>query len=288
MAVSAGCMRAMAAGLSLGHVSQGSAAASPCSRPCPLSPSRCFTTFDGLSQERTLSEASPSRSCKRRGSGLYTQSGWDGCNCGGISRRRSARSMVARNVLPSFPQKGDVPPGSVTIILLSGGVGTRMKATIPKQYLPLQDQPLCLYSFHTFASLVEVGEIVIVCDPTYKYIFEGAVALCRVPVKWAVPGKERQDSVFNGLQVISSTSTLVAVHDSARPLITAEDTRRVIHDAWEYGAAVLGVKVKGTIKEVNNGGFVEKTLDRSVLWEVQTPQVIRPDVLLEGFDLVRR
>lgn len=94
-----------------------------------------------------------------------------------------------------------------------------------------------------------------------------------VPIKWALPGKERQDSVFNGLQQVRPGAALVAVHDSARPLVEAADVSRCIGDAAQVGAAVLGVQVKPTIKEVGADGMVIKTLDRSRLWEVQTPQV---------------
>ncbi|GBG58815.1 hypothetical protein CBR_g216 [Chara braunii] len=128
MAVLAGSMRAVAGGLSLGHVSQGSEAASPCSRSCPL-PLSSFTTFDGLSPERTLSDASPSKSWKRRG----TQNGWESCNCGGISRRQGSRGVVARSVLPSFPQKVDQKTKQRGISAAAGPVA----ATEPKKILML-------------------------------------------------------------------------------------------------------------------------------------------------------
>jgi len=91
-----------------------------------------------------------------------------------------------------------------------------------------------------------------------------------VPIKWALPGKERQDSVFNGFQEISNEAILVSIHDSARPLVLASDVERCLEDGLEVGAAVLGVRVKPTIKEVNSNLTVIQTLERSKLWEVQT------------------
>ena len=79
----------------------------------------------------------------------------------------------------------------------------------------------------------------------------------------------------------------MAVHDSARPMITAADAARCMVDGMVVGAAVLGVPVKPTIKEVDADMNVIKTLNRSKLWEVQTPQCIRPDLLREGFRLVK-
>jgi 2-C-methyl-D-erythritol 4-phosphate cytidylyltransferase len=159
---------------------------------------------------------------------------------------------------------------------------------MPKQYLPLMGKPIALHSFQTFALMGEVLEIVVVCDPSYRDIFEEAAKDVAVPVKFAIPGKERQDSVRSGLNEIASSAKLVCVHDSARPLVLAEDIRKVLKDAAIHGAAVLGVPVKATIKEAALDGFVTKTLDRKYLWEMQTPQVIEPELLRRGFELVER
>ncbi|XP_031490280.1 2-C-methyl-D-erythritol 4-phosphate cytidylyltransferase, chloroplastic isoform X1 [Nymphaea colorata] len=181
-----------------------------------------------------------------------------------------------------------VPRKSVSVVLLAGGKGKRMGASMPKQYLPLLGQPIALYSFYTFADLPEVKEIIVVCDPSYRDIFEDAIKSIQVEIKFAFPGKERQDSVFNGLQEIDGTSKLVCIHDSARPLVNSKDVKKVLKDGLLVGAAVLGVPVKATIKEANGKSFVVKTLDRETLWEMQTPQVIKPQLLRDGFELVQR
>ncbi|KAL8527564.1 hypothetical protein ACS0TY_005427 [Phlomoides rotata] len=177
---------------------------------------------------------------------------------------------------------------SVSVILLAGGKGKRMGASMPKQYLPLVGQPISLYSFYTFSKMPEVKEIVVVCDPSYRDIFEDAKENIQVDLKFALPGKERQDSVYSGLEAIDSNSELVCIHDSARPLMLAADVAKVLKDGKRVGAAVLGVPAKATIKEANSESFVVKTLDRKTLWEMQTPQVIKPDLLKKGFELVNR
>ncbi|XP_060167511.1 2-C-methyl-D-erythritol 4-phosphate cytidylyltransferase, chloroplastic-like [Lycium barbarum] len=177
---------------------------------------------------------------------------------------------------------------SVSVILLAGGKGKRMGASMPKQYLPLLGQPIALYSFYTFSRMPQVKEIIVVCDPSYKDIFEDAKENIQVDLKFALPGKERQDSVYSGLQEVDSNSKLACIHDSARPLVLTEDVEKVLKDGWLVGAAVLGVPAKATIKEANSESFVVKTLDRKTLWEMQTPQVIKPELLKKGFELVNR
>jgi len=165
-----------------------------------------------------------------------------------------------------------------------------MGAAIPKQYLELRGKPIATWSLETFLGMDEVAEVVIVCDPSWKYIFEEALqkAGSSKPVKFALPGAERQDSMTNGFKEIRQEASLVAIHDSARPMVTAEECRLCFKDAMATGAAVLGVPVKPTIKEIGPDGYVVKTLQRAALWEVQTPQVIAPALLQEGIELVAR
>lgn len=175
---------------------------------------------------------------------------------------------------------GLVPPHDVSVILLAGGVGSRMKADRPKQFLELMGKPVLQHSLELFLSL-SVQQVVLVLDEAYRDDFK------HYPVDFADPGVERQDSVKNGLEACSSDCALVCIHDAARPLVTPEKVLRVIEDAREHGAAVLGVPVKATVKESDDGEFVLKTLDRSRLWEIQTPQVVRPDLLSQGFKKVQ-
>lgn len=205
---------------------------------------------------------------------------------------RQANQWLVCRAQSSPQDTASVPDGSVSLVLLAGGVGKRMGAPIPKQYLEILGQPIATYSLQTFSSMREVGEIVVVCEDEHKQVFSDAMAKLPAgdskPLSFAKPGKERQDSVYNGFQAISADAALVAIHDSARPLVTAEDTTRCLQDAMQVGAAVLGVAVKPTIKEVDVDGSVVKTLQRSRLVEVQTPQVIKPALLTAGFELVQR
>lgn len=173
----------------------------------------------------------------------------------------------------------------VSVILLCGGQGTRMQSTTPKQFLAINHKLIAHYSFDVFKSMPEIAEIVVVCDLPYRHHFSDANL--SFPLNFASPGTRRQDSVFNGLNALTKNSPLVCVHDSARPLIKSALVQRVIHAAREDGAATAGMPIKFTIKE-HADKRVKNTPDRSKYWEIQTPQVIRTEMLKKGFDHIQR
>jgi 2-C-methyl-D-erythritol 4-phosphate cytidylyltransferase len=190
-----------------------------------------------------------------------------------------------------------VDMGNVGFVVLAGGTGSRMKAGMPKQYLPLRGVPVLHYSLNLFlerlvAHCKEQGvvgppHVVLVMDGMYQPEYQPIVEKFKGQLAFANPGKERQGSVENGLnklvEISSGSCKYAAIHDSARPLVTIEEVCNVVRDAKEHGAAVLGVPCKATIKESEDGAFVLRTIPRARLWEVHTPQVVQIDVLLRGF-----
>jgi len=195
--------------------------------------------------------------------------------------------------------------GDVGFVLLAGGTGSRMKASMPKQYLPLRGVPVLHHSLDLFLEkLVDHCQsnacegksppenVVLVMDPIYQNEYQKIVDRYPGRLEFANPGVERQGSVENGLNKLVEMSKgkcqFVAIHDSARPLVTIEEICNVVREAKEHGAAVLGVPCKATIKESEDGSFVQRTIPRSRLWEVHTPQVIRIETLLKGFQKVAK
>jgi 2-C-methyl-D-erythritol 4-phosphate cytidylyltransferase len=174
----------------------------------------------------------------------------------------------------------------VSVILLAGGSGSRMKSQLPKQFLMLKGKPIVHYCLEIFTQINEVKEIVVVCNPAYEHFFK-EINSSR-PILFAQPGERRQDSVYNGLQKISSQAELVCIHDGVRPFISRQSISSVIKAASETGAAVVGVRLKFTIKEVGKNQMITNTPDRSLFWEIQTPQVMRPALLREGFHLAQK
>lgn len=200
---------------------------------------------------------------------------------GAVKRRKGARRHVAMAA-------GAQGAGDIGVVLLSAGVGKRMGAKIPKQYLKLLGREIALHSLEAFLDC-DVAEIVIVCAEEWQSIFQEYLdkrGPVKPVIKYTVGGAERQDSVCNGLAEL--TTEFAAVHDSARPLVTKDEVEKVIADARKYGAALLAVKTKATIKQAAIGEsgepLVDGTPDRSTMWEAHTPQVIRCELLRKGFE----
>ena len=170
----------------------------------------------------------------------------------------------------------------ISVILLAGGIGSRMGAPLPKQFLSLKGKPLARYSFDLFTSLEEIGEIAVVCAPEFRHLFT-LPQNCTLTLTFALPGERRQDSVLNGLKSLQSSSTYVLVHDGARPFIDKPLVQRALSGARLHGASAAAVPVKMTIKQANLEAMVTATPDRSALFEMQTPQVLKRTLLEEGF-----
>ena len=174
----------------------------------------------------------------------------------------------------------------VAFLLLAGGSGSRMKADRPKQFLELRGKPVLQYTLELLLGMASTAHLVLVIADEYRDMDFLQPSVADGRLIFADPGAERQDSVRSGLAAVPADCTLVAVHDAARPLVTPEVITNCLCDAAEHGAAVLAVPMKPTVKESADGQFVARTLDRSKLWDVQTPQVIRPEILKAGFDKV--
>lgn len=166
----------------------------------------------------------------------------------------------------------------IGVILLAGGLGLRMGSTVPKQFLPLNGSPIALHSFRAFEACSFIEEIIVVANPHYHHLFTSLKTH-----RFAMPGLRRQDSVFNGLQQLSSTVEWVLVHDAARPFIAPLLVEELCRVGKEVEAAALAMPIKVTVKEACPRGFVQRTLDRSKIWEIQTPQLVKRSILEKGF-----
>lgn len=176
--------------------------------------------------------------------------------------------------------------GDTGVILAAAGQGKRMGRRVNKVLLSLAGQPVIKYSLDVFEALPDVEEIIVVAHPQEVSVMEQDIVkrYGYRKVRKIVPGgRERQDSVWAGLNAMDDKLNLVAVHDGARPLVSPELALRVIKTARNFGAACPGVPCKDTLKKVGTDGRVEATLDRSQLYQIQTPQVFEISRLKEAY-----
>jgi 2-C-methyl-D-erythritol 4-phosphate cytidylyltransferase len=174
----------------------------------------------------------------------------------------------------------------VAVVIPAGGRGKRMGGATPKQFLSLGGVPILERTIAAFHGARDVREIVLVvpagCIPRARALVRRA-GFAKVAAV-VEGGKNRQESVFNGLTVCTFRRGIVLVHDAVRPLVSRTAITSVIRAAGRYGAAVVGVPVKDTIKVESSRrpGFYAKTLRREYLWAVQTPQGFRFPLLWEA------
>jgi len=169
----------------------------------------------------------------------------------------------------------------VSAIIVAAGTGRRFGAELPKQFVMLNSKPVLAHTVEKFENCDLIDEIIIVAPIDF---LEHTKACCLKKVTKIVSGGEtRQTSVFNGLKAVDELSQIVLIHDGARPLVSINDIEASIICAESEGACVLGVKTKSTIKSVNESGFVSKTLTRDSLYEIQTPQAFKKDLIFNAY-----
>ena len=172
-------------------------------------------------------------------------------------------------------------------IVLSAGVGSRMKSDIPKQYMDLAGKPVIYYSLKAFED-AGFSSIILVCGKNdVEYCQEEIVkkhGLTKVTA--VVPGgKERYHSVYEGLKAVGNVD-YVFIHDGARPMINQDIINRLKDAVIKEEAAVAGMPVKDTIKIVDEEAYVTDTPERQYVWQVQTPQCFSYSIIYDAYKSV--
>ena len=176
----------------------------------------------------------------------------------------------------------------VSAIIPAAGMGIRMGSDVPKQFLLLDGKPILHHTLSAFNQCSIVDEIILV-------VSEKEVTKAQQEIQGSHPkvtkiiagGKERQDSVGNGVQSLDSDTDIVVIHDGVRPFISPDLIRETVEAARDFGSAITAIPVSDTIKKVNVEGRVERTVDRGGLWRVQTPQTFQVSLLKEAFEKAR-
>ncbi len=172
----------------------------------------------------------------------------------------------------------------IVAVIAAAGCGSRMGADKNKLLLEVSGRPVLAWSLEAFESCPLVDEVVVIANEqdifSYRDIiqsedFQKVTTIVR-------GGKERAESVYAGI-CAAEDADVVVIHDGARPLVTPEIIEKVIEGSRETGAAIAAVPAVDTIKTVENG-IITGTPDRSALWQAQTPQVFRRDLILSALE----
>lgn len=173
----------------------------------------------------------------------------------------------------------------VQVIVPAAGSGSRLKSRVLKPLVLLRGKPLLAYCLEIFQQSSLIDSIIVVGPRTALRHFERLIKsrhLTKVR-KVVAGGDTRSRSVAAGLRAVDKDTDLVMVHDAARPLVTSKMIADSLYACRGSAAAVVAVPVKPTIKQVAaKGSYVAKTLDRGTLWEAQTPQTFRRDILIKA------
>lgn len=175
--------------------------------------------------------------------------------------------------------------GKITAIVLAGGQGKRMGGKVQKQYMELNHKPLICYALEAFEKSLVDNIILVVGIGEEEYCRKAIVEkYCFDKVSSVTAGgRERYHSVYEGLKQAEGSS-YVLIHDGARPFADSLMIARAAKGAQEYGACVVGMPVKDTIKIADEEGYAEYTPDRKLLWMIQTPQAFSYPLIREAYE----
>jgi 2-C-methyl-D-erythritol 4-phosphate cytidylyltransferase len=172
---------------------------------------------------------------------------------------------------------------TASAIIVAAGSGVRLGSDAPKAFVKIGGRTMLSYSLAVVGQISSIRELVVTVPAGFEQAARAEVAAAGlgVPVKITPGGIERQDSVRIALGLTSSESELVIVHDAARPLATPELFEACLEAAARAGGAIAAIPVADTLKRVADGGSaIAATVARAGLWQAQTPQAFRRDVLV--------
>lgn len=181
---------------------------------------------------------------------------------------------------------------NIWVIIPAAGVGRRMGSTTPKQYLLLNDKPVLEHTLNIFMAHDAVYKIVVAVSKDDEYWSTLSISNQKAVLK-AEGGKERSDSVLNGLKYIENQANdndWVLVHDAARPCLRKEDLSLLIDSLSTHSVGgILAVPVRDTMKRaVAKTNLIDRTVDREDLWHALTPQMFRYKMLKDALETALR
>lgn len=170
-------------------------------------------------------------------------------------------------------------------VIVSAGAGRRLSSCRSKNLLEIQGMPVIVHTVRAFDQCQNLFGLIVVVPvdqvKDYERLFSGYT--WQKPIKVVTGSSTRARSVQQGVMACQETTDVVMIHDGARPLINTVQVTMLLEKASQHDAIILGAPVKGTIKRISEDGYVQTTIDRSYVWEIQTPQVFKKALLLEAY-----
>jgi 2-C-methyl-D-erythritol 4-phosphate cytidylyltransferase len=184
----------------------------------------------------------------------------------------------------------------IAAIIPAAGLGTRMGADMPKQFLELDGVPLIIFTLRRLAASALITDFFVSTRADDVVSLQDKIAKAGLgrPVRVVHGGDSRQQSVANALAQVDPSTEIVLVHDAVRPLVTPEQIDRVIAEAAARGAAILGIPAIDTVKDVKRASLPEDvalisaTIPRERIVLAQTPQVFLYTLLRDAFEAARK
>ncbi len=178
-------------------------------------------------------------------------------------------------------------PLTAAAIIPAAGSGTRMGCDCPKQFLELAGTPILLRTIGAFLENPEIGRCIVAVPADWLDRTQALLDAHDLPadrIALCAGGRRRQDSVQAGLALLDDSTDVVLVHDAARPLVDQDTITRCCKAARIHGAAIAAIPAKDTLKKASETGAVLSTIDRQDVWQAQTPQAVRPNLLQKAYD----
>lgn len=175
-------------------------------------------------------------------------------------------------------------PQAVEAIIPAAGRGERLNSKVPKPLVRINSKPILAYALEALAGNKFISRIIIAVSEENREAFKAALRKFRLSkrVSLVLGGRTRQESVAHCLRELGRDTGFVLVHDAARPFIPERLVADCLKEAKKYGAVVCGLPARATLKKVKSG-WVKETLKREDIWEIQTPQVFRKDIILKAY-----
>lgn len=172
----------------------------------------------------------------------------------------------------------------VTAIIVAAGKGTRMGSEIPKQYMTIAGRTILDTTLYKFEKNNFIDEIILIVNKEDIDYVKVNIACDYKKITWVLQGgKTRTESVYEGIKMAEENCKLLLIHDGVRPFVSYKLINTCVENAYKYKACIPVIDVIDTIKEVKDD-FVDKTLDRTILKSVQTPQAFEYDLIRECYD----